>query len=114
MISQTKQPFFYTYQQYLHKERNSQRTTKQYNIWRLKVLRHYNYECAECCAKENLHVHHIKQYTDNIFLRTKISNGIVLCETCHNKEHLWLSQPEVKYILRKKGESIRGRNPQER
>ena len=103
MISPQKQPFFYTYQQYFQKAKNTKRGSNQYNTWRSKVLRRYDYQCAKCHTRENLHVHHIRQYIDNIFLRTRVSNGIVLCRDCHSTEHPWLPQTaKKKYILRKK------------
>lgn len=91
---------FYTYKQYIQKEKLTQRRSWHYNAWRQKVLKRDNYTCQECGSKENLHVHHKKQYIDNIFLRDKTTNGITLCKNCHDLAHPWNKKP-IKCILRK-------------
>jgi 5-methylcytosine-specific restriction endonuclease McrA len=110
-ILQTAQPKHYTYKQYKVKELRSKRGTQAYNRFRQAVLRKYNFQCAECKSTEHLHVHHIKQYHDNMFLRLQTTNGIALCSDCHAKRHPWMvryKEPEKKkYILRKKSESLK-------
>ena len=100
-VSPQRQPIFYSYNLYFQKEKNTRRGSGQYNKWRTKVLNLHNHQCVKCGTKEKLHVHHIKAYTDNIFLRTQTRNGIVLCKDCHSILHPWMPQPKKKYILRK-------------
>jgi len=65
-----------------------------YEEWRKKVYKKDNYICRKCKTKKNdnnkykkINAHHIKGYADNEDLRTKVSNGIVLCQECHNGFH---------------------------
>lgn len=89
-----KRPTFYTATQYKQKAHNTKRSSKQYKKWREGVLKRCGYKCTECGATENLHVHHTKQYCDNIFLRTDPNNGTVLCRDCHAKQHYWMASPK--------------------
>lgn len=43
--------------------------------------------CEECGATENLHGHHIKEYSKFPDLRNEPSNIQVLCGACHGKRH---------------------------
>lgn len=63
------------------------RTDKGYDKFRKSVLERDNYTCQVCGSKENLEVHHKKPYAKYIKLRTTVSNGITLCEKCHDKAH---------------------------
>lgn len=63
------------------------RTDKGYDKFRKAVLKRDNYTCQLCGSKENLEVHHKKAYAKYIKLRTTVSNGITLCEKCHDKVH---------------------------
>lgn len=91
---------FYTYRQYIQKEKLTRRRSLHYNNWRERVLKRDNYSCQECGSIENLNVHHKKQYIDNIFLRDKANNGITLCKQCHDLAHPW-NKKQIKTIIRK-------------
>ena len=65
------------------------RRSPEYSRWRDKVLNRYNHTCANCGAKDNLEVHHIKPVAEYPDLILEVDNGKVLCESCHKKEHGW-------------------------
>jgi len=98
----------YTYKQYIQTADSNKRYSKPYQKWKKAVLERDHYKCCYCGRKNNLNVHHIKQYTDNIFLRTKTTNGIALCKECHRKQHPWMNKSlkafgaKPKTILRKR------------
>jgi len=71
------------------KERNkNDRLKLEYRLWRKSVFERDNYTCGICGQHGGkLNVHHKKNFADNIYLRTSISNGITLCEECHLKFH---------------------------
>ena len=58
---------------------------KEVNIkWRKAVFERDNYTCQLCGQKGNtLHVHHMKQFSENYNRKFFISEGITLCEKCH-------------------------------
>ncbi|MHA1469067.1 MAG: hypothetical protein ACTSSP_00750 [Candidatus Asgardarchaeia archaeon] len=65
-----------------------------YEEWRKKVYKRDNYICQKCKNKKDknnkykkINAHHIRGYADNKKLRTKVSNGRVLCQECHNGFH---------------------------
>ena len=51
------------------------------------VLKRDNYNCVICKSNKNLKVHHLDGYNWCIEKRTKIENGITLCQKCHKKFH---------------------------
>ncbi len=65
--------------------------------WRAAVLRRAGYLCEECrkygrLDKNGLPVaattaHHIKHRDEFPELATDISNGMALCQACHNRMH---------------------------
>jgi len=64
------------------------------NNWREKVLWRDKYTCQHCDSKHNLHTHHIKQIINggtNI-----VSNGVILCQECHESLHrgewIWIGK----------------------
>ena len=60
------------------------RNTKEYNLWKNKVLKRD--KVCQCCGGDKyLEVHHIYNYHDYTDLRTDVENGIVLCKWCHGK-----------------------------
>lgn len=58
-----------------------------YQKFRQIVLERDGYKCRICGATENLHVHHIKPYSEYEDGRTDPDNGITLCAKCHRKVH---------------------------
>jgi len=58
--------------------------------WRIEVFNRDNFTCQLCEARSKagnpvvLNSHHIIRFIDNEELRFKLSNGITLCEKCHN------------------------------
>lgn len=71
------------------------RNSKEYKDWRRKVFVRDNFTCVECrkvgCY---LQAHHIKSFVDYLKLRFEVSNGVSLCEECHEKtdNYLWKSR----------------------
>jgi 5-methylcytosine-specific restriction endonuclease McrA len=55
--------------------------------WRLAVFKRDAFACQQCGAAGGLHAHHIKSFADFPRLRTRVSNGLTLCEACHGKLH---------------------------
>jgi 5-methylcytosine-specific restriction endonuclease McrA len=54
--------------------------------WRKTILKN-NPLCVKCGSNQNLHVHHIVGFSDCLNLRTDPSNGVTLCQSCHNNFH---------------------------
>lgn len=63
------------------------RRSSKYKKWKEEVLKRDNYLCQECKTNENLVVHHIKNFSENINARFDINNGITLCQKCHREVH---------------------------
>lgn len=65
-------------------KRNLAMSQTNYKEWRKQVYERDNFTCQECGDRGGtLNAHHIKDYSGNPELRTKVTNGITLCETCH-------------------------------
>ena len=67
-------------------EHNKIRNSKEYADWRNAVFERDNYTCV-CCGDNsggNLSAHHINNFSDHEDLRFVLSNGITLCDSCHN------------------------------
>lgn len=58
--------------------------SKEWREFRQIALKHYNYCCAACNAKENLEVHHIHYETLG---NESVEDVQILCENCHKKLH---------------------------
>ena len=71
------------------KDRQHTRKYLDYILWRKKVYERDGYTCQLCTNNigGNLTAHHIESYSSNKKLRTKVSNGVTLCEKCHKKFH---------------------------
>lgn len=52
-----------------------------------KLIARRDVVCQKCKSSENLQAHHIKPYNTFIDLRFDLNNGILLCRSCHAKEH---------------------------
>jgi len=69
-----------------------------HRMWRRAVFERDNYTCQECGVRgKYIEAHHIKKYNDYPELRTELTNGITLCNTCHNKTKFKETLFEDKY-----------------
>lgn len=64
----------------LERERHSQK----YKEWQSEVYKKDWYTCQCCGNGKNLRAHHILNFSSNPDLRYDISNGITLCNECHD------------------------------
>jgi len=71
------------------REINNYRQIPGYQKWRKEVFNRDNYACRICGSNKSgtLNTHHIEGFSNNPELRTTLSNGITLCETCHKDFH---------------------------
>lgn len=74
-------------------EDRSERQNSLYNKWVCEVLERDNYTC-QCCGARNgngktikFNVHHKDGYHWCVERRVDITNGVTLCEDCHNEFH---------------------------
>ena len=65
------------------KDRKIDMGRKNYREWRKAVFARDNCECVWCGSTENLNADHIKSYSLYPELKYEVSNGRVLCESCH-------------------------------
>lgn len=63
------------------------RNSKKMIEFKKHCLKRDNYKCIKCGKTEQLHVHHIKEFSKFPQYRFDIDNGITLCKDCHQKEH---------------------------
>ena len=57
-------------------------------VWRKKIFIRDNFTCIICSKKGGvLNAHHIKAWSEYKALRTDLSNGITVCDSCHKKIH---------------------------
>lgn len=62
------------------------RNTPGMNSWKQKVKQ--NDKVCQCCGTHShLEVHHVMPLSVYPTLGTDVHNGMVLCQTCHNKYH---------------------------
>ena len=59
----------------------------KYRNWRKQVFERDNFECQKCFQKRGKYItaHHIKSWRNYLDLRYELSNGVTLCELCHNE-----------------------------
>lgn len=81
--------------QKLQPRKSTSRDSAAYREWRAAVYRRDNYTCQRCgvrsSRKNRLHAHHIKYWADYPELRFEVSNGLLLCGSCHAREHFNVS-----------------------
>lgn len=73
-----------------NEQREVDRTTQGYKDFVKKVLERDDYTC-QCCKKKqsgNLIAHHLNSYNWFVEGRTDETNGITLCDNCHENFHL--------------------------
>lgn len=69
-------------------ERKIRRNYPEYREWLKGIYERDNYTCKKCGETGGvLNAHHIKSYAGHRAIRTELSNGITLCETCHRSFH---------------------------
>lgn len=86
-------------------KRDRARFSRELRKWRMAVLEVHGSRCAECGAEQDLHVHHIQAWSKRPDLRFDVSNGLVLCESCHSAAHGrrigpgWKARRTVKIVM---------------
>jgi len=59
----------------------------EYREFRRSVLERDNYECVDCGASDNLHVHHVIPIKKDDKKITDVDNGVTVCVSCHTDRH---------------------------
>lgn len=59
----------------------------EYATWRLNVFTRDDFTCQHCGKKKKLNAHHIENFSGDNDLQLVVSNGITLCQLCHNLFH---------------------------
>ena len=63
------------------------RSTRNYRVWRVKVIRR-DKKCTVCGMRKGLQAHHIQNGSHHPGIRYDIANGITLCgRGCHQQLH---------------------------
>lgn len=65
------------------KGRRKTEGTVKYRNWRMSVFRRDDFRCAMCSTNKDICVHHILPFADYPKLRTKLDNGVTLCQYHH-------------------------------
>ena len=73
-----------------HRERSKSRF--EYKVWKEKLLERSRGKCEDCGSEKNLECHHVQCYYEYPDLRFDVSNGKVLCCSCHRKLHARLKK----------------------
>lgn len=70
-------------------ERIKDRSTNEYREWSKRVLARDNYTCQYCGESKSRHMnaHHLDGYNWCVEKRFDVTNGICLCEDCHENFH---------------------------
>lgn len=78
------------------RDRNTAMGRKEYKEWRKSVFKRDRFTCQHCNQhRHDLVAHHIKSWAQYPELRFDISNGITLCEHCHDLEHGKIRRPKT-------------------
>lgn len=64
--------------------------------WSKKVKEQWGSCCAVCSSEENLHAHHILPVVAYPELFRNVSNGVCLCQNCHNEFHNLNGKTQIK------------------
>lgn len=92
-------------------ENRPEMQTPEYKSWSFSVKCRDHFECQKCHRKGGeLHSHHIRKWSSDPRLRYLLSNGICLCEGCHNlvTGHEEDYEEEFKQYIRVNGFKIHG------
>ena len=70
-------------------ENEKARASFEYKEWRKAVFERDKYTCQHCGDSKggNLNAHHLKGFALYPELRYEVSNGLTLCEPCHEEVH---------------------------
>ncbi len=63
------------------------RVSKRIKRWSKAVFAANKKVCTTCGSRKQLVAHHVKNIIDFPSLRYKVSNGIILCRSCHARIH---------------------------
>lgn len=89
------------------------RDRTEYQNWRKQVYIRDDYTCQTCGERGRiLNAHHIKPWAKFPDLRYDVSNGITLCEKCHDLAHNRIHTPKTYACIdcgKKKGASTKPR-----
>jgi 5-methylcytosine-specific restriction endonuclease McrA len=71
-----------------HRQRHIEMGRVEYVNWRRAVFERDDYTCQRCYVRGGqLNAHHVKPWCDFPELRYAVSNGMTLCEVCHDTHH---------------------------
>lgn len=63
------------------------RSRIEFKNWKRGVFESNPHVCSKCGSKKQLIAHHKKDFKNNIKLRYVVSNGEIVCRSCHIKIH---------------------------
>lgn len=66
-----------------HLNSRPEMNTPEYKGWRNKVFALDGWKCVLCGSKGNLEAHHIVKWGSSVEKRYLVSNGVSLCQNCH-------------------------------
>lgn len=66
---------------------DKKRNSYQYRQWRDAVYQRDNFRCQVCGSEGAIQAHHLEPWHTMPALRYEVSNGITLCQTCHENIH---------------------------
>jgi hypothetical protein len=82
------------------RDRSAAMGRQEYKDWRKAVFTRDYYTCQKCNQYAHyLIAHHIKPWAEYPGLRYDISNGVTLCEQCHDLEHGKIRKPKIYHCL---------------
>ena len=68
------------------------RRSKEYKIFREKILSRDNHKCTKCGSDRKLHIHHLKSIGKYPELALEESNVVTLCIKCHSETENYLKK----------------------
>ena len=76
-------------------ERTREMARYPYKVWRSQVFGRDGYACRDCKVRGgSLVAHHVEEWSKAPDLRYEVSNGLTLCETCHDLRHGKVRRPK--------------------
>lgn len=93
-------------------DRATERVRYPYKEWRWAVFKRDNFTCQDCGQHGGiLTAHHIAEWANAPALRYEVSNGVTLCEPCHDKRHGWERKPKTYKCVDCGKAKTNGQNP---